>query len=362
MHEPLRRLRNGLSNVEMSDVLNSVRTRSTLHDVAEAAGVSPTTVSLVLAGKAGKRRISEATDGRVRIAAERLGYTPNLLQRSLRRGRTHVISFYNAYRNREWSDLYMDRMAAAIEHAGGSEGYDVLAHCNFQRDTQETFGFLTGGFADGLVLFNPATDEPLVPLLRSSGVPTVLIDPRDTDTGLSSVYDDEETGMRLVSEALLGQGHRRVAAVVERTNGVLDPTGRLARLRRHFAAEGLEIAVGSVALWNGSPSGVLAQVLSMSARPTALFVWHDRAAYAILEACAVAGVSVPQDLSIVGYDGLIWPSKSPHVVSSVHVALDRIGRAAVATLHRLIEGEPGPLTETIAIDFFPGTTLGPPSR
>ncbi|RYG41863.1 LacI family transcriptional regulator, partial [bacterium] len=137
----------------MGDLVSSNRSRSTLNDVAQAAGVSTSTASLVLAGKAGERRISEETHRRVHLAAVNLGYTPSLLHRSIRRGRTHVISFYNAFRNRDWSDLYMDQMAAGIEHAGGGYGYDVLAHCNYNRSVQETYEFLNGGFADGVILF-----------------------------------------------------------------------------------------------------------------------------------------------------------------------------------------------------------------
>ncbi|HLP00040.1 MAG TPA: LacI family DNA-binding transcriptional regulator, partial [Fimbriimonas sp.] len=111
------------------------RSRSTLHDVAGAAGVSASTVSAVLAGKSGHRRISEETRTKVFTAASALGYTPNLLHRSMRRGRTNVISFYNAFRNRARGDLYLDRLSEGLEHAGGELGYDILVHCNYSRDT-----------------------------------------------------------------------------------------------------------------------------------------------------------------------------------------------------------------------------------
>ncbi len=104
------------------------RERTTLYEVASRAGVSPSTVSLVLAGKADQRRIPQATRERVWSAAEELNYAPNLLVRSLRRGRTHVISFYSTFRNRRRGDLYMDRLASAVETAGGELGYDVLVH------------------------------------------------------------------------------------------------------------------------------------------------------------------------------------------------------------------------------------------
>jgi LacI family transcriptional regulator len=339
----------------------SQRSRSTLQDVAEMAGVSATTVSLVLSGKAINRRISEDTHRRVYGAATALGYTPSLLHRSMRRGRTYVISLYNSFRNREWSDLYMDRLSAAVEHAGGSFGYDVLVHCNFRRDTKETYEFLNGGFSDGLILFGPGADEPLLPLLRASNLPTVLIGPRVEEPVLTSVCDDEDEGMRLVAEALVERGHTRVAAIVEKPSSVLDPTGRLPRLKSELAARGVELSDSDVVLWKGSAPDALAEVLALESRPTALFVWHDRAAYRIVESCEAAGIRVPQDLSIVAYDGLVWPATTSHVVASVVVALDEVGQVAVNLLDRMIEGNPVPLTEKVPVAFNPGSTLGAPA-
>lgn len=364
MLKPLSRLLKRLSGTEaMSETLRtSQRSRSTLQDVAQMAGVSPSTVSLVLAGKASDRRISEDTHRKVYGAASALGYTPSLLHRSLQRGRTHVISLYNAFRNREWSDLYMDRLSAAVEHAGGNFGYDVLVHCNFRRDTRATYEFLNGGLCDGLVLFGPTSGEPLLPLLKDSSLPTVIIGPRGEESALSTVRDDEETGMRLIAEALVANGHHRIAVVVDEVGGVLDPMGRYRRLRAELAHLGVSLSTDNLVSWHdgeSNASDTLAKVLALSPRPSALFVWHDRTAYRMVEACEAAGVRVPEDLSIVGYDGLVWPSTTGHIVTSVSVALDQVGHAAVALLDRLIEGETGPLTETLSVYLSPGTTLGP---
>lgn len=338
------------SSEAMSTGQGNIRTRYTLQDVADMAGVSATTVSVVLAGNATKRRISEDTYQRVRGAAAALGYTPNLLHRSLRRGRTNVISLYNAFRNREWSDLYMDRLSSAVEHAGGTLGYDVLVHCNFQRDTTETYEFLNGGLADGLILFGPLTDDPLLPLLRNSNLPTVLVGSRGEPT-LPSVNDDEVTGIRLAAEALVARGHRKIAAVVPK-----NPI-RVQRLQGELTRLGVELPDAQVIPWNDSPRETVANIQKLSSSPTALFVWHDRTAYCIAEACVDAGIRVPQDLSIVGYDGLVWPSTTGHVIASVVVPLDRMAQAAVRILDRQISGEATPSSETIPVTFSPGTTL-----
>ena len=323
------------------------------------AGVSASTVSSVLSGNSGHRRISDETHRRVRGAAHALGYTPSLLHRSMRRGRTHVISLFNAFRIRNRGDLYLDRLCGGVEQAGGDLGYDVLVHTNFKRGAQETYEFLNGGFADGLVLFGSTEHEPLLPLLRKSSLPTVLIGPRHEETVLSTVLDDEAMGMKLVAEAILRQGHRRIAAVVEEIEGTLDPTGRLDRLRAELAAHGVALDDASVVVYQGSAPDALEALLALSQRPTAVFVWHDGNAYRIVEACEARGVRVPDDLSVVGYDGIAWPSTSAHVVASVAVPVDEMSKAGVAILNRLIEGESGPINQTLPVRFLSGTTLGP---
>jgi DNA-binding LacI/PurR family transcriptional regulator len=322
------------------------------------AGVSASTVSSVLAGNATNRRISEETYRKVQRAATELGYTSSLLHRSMRRGRTHVISLYNAFRSSKRGDLYMDRLAGAIEQAGGDLGYDILVHSNFNRDVKATYEFLNGGFADGLVLFGPTADEPLLPLLRASSLPTVIVGPRYHETSLSTVSDDEQLGMRQVAKELVENGHRCIAAVVEKVGNVLDPTGRLSLLKQELEAHGVTFDEGNVIVWDDSAPHAVERLLALSPRPTAVFIWHDRNAYRIVEACEHLGVRVPKELSIVGYDGLVWPSTSGHVVTSVTVPLDEMAEAGIAHLHRLIEGESGPVALTLPVHFLPGTTLG----
>src|SRR5438067_338234 len=115
----------------MSEITTKKNGRTTLKDIALLAEVSVSTASLVLAGKGAERRISAEVELRVREVARQQDYSPNLLVHSLQQGRTHVISFYSAFHNRERNDLYMDRVATAIERAAGQRNYDVLVHCDF---------------------------------------------------------------------------------------------------------------------------------------------------------------------------------------------------------------------------------------
>jgi len=339
------------------------RERTTLYEVASRAGVSPSTVSLVLAGKADQRRIPQATRERVWSAAEELNYAPNLLVRSLRRGRTHVVSFYSTFRNRKRGDLYMDRIASAVETAGGEFGYDVLVHCNFRRTPRETYQFLNGGLADGLLLFAPTKDDPLLSLLRQSSLPVVILNGIDERGQYSSASDDVEQGMELVATELLARGHRSIAAIGSVGDDVRDSVPRIELLRRNLAERGVELSGDRIEWISFDPGEAMERLLSRRDRPTALFCWHDAVAYRVLEWCEANGVSVPGDLSIVGYDGVHWPSTSRHVCASVEVDLDAIALAAVRLLDEAINRPGSPARhESVPVRFSAGTTLAMPSH
>jgi LacI family transcriptional regulator len=157
----------------MATKSSQATSRSTLAQVARQAGVSTATASLVLRGKGETHRIASETRARVRRAAEELDYAPNLLVRSMQKGSTQVLSFFNAYREpNEPTDIYLGHLLTAIQRATGERGCDLLVHCDFSREPRETYSFLNGGRADGLLLFAPEVEEPLLPLLRRSRLPT----------------------------------------------------------------------------------------------------------------------------------------------------------------------------------------------
>ncbi len=328
--------------------------RATLQEVATLARVSATTVSLVLAGKAGNRRISDDTHLRVNKAAEELNYAPNLLTRSLRQGRTNIISFFSSFRNREEDDLYMDKMVSAVESAGGQAGYDILVHCNFRRSPREIYQFLNGGIAEGLLLFAPTPDDPLLPLLRNSSLPVVFVNGRDPQGMFPSVADDHREGIRLIAEAIRKFGHKNVAILVPADVDYYD-----AKLRAELLAEQLTGLSLSVLAVQPNRNEFLSRLIAQPDAPTVVFCWHDRLAYEVLAAAEELGISVPNDLSVVGYDGIHWPSATSHVAASVKVDLSALARGAVSLLDQLITGHlTSPVEETQPVFFHRGTSLG----
>ncbi|MES2460319.1 MAG: LacI family DNA-binding transcriptional regulator [Armatimonadota bacterium] len=342
--------------------------RVTLKEIAAQAGVSVTTASLVLAGKGAARRISGEVEVRVREVAAARDYSPNLLVRSLQDGRTNILSFYSAFGHREQDDLYMDRVSTAVERAAGARGYDVLVHCDVSRSVDETYRRLNGGRADGLLFFGPYQNDPLLPLLRGSRLPTVLLNHQDPEGVLSSVLDDMHGGMASIVSTLISLGHRRIAAIANVPGLRSDAPFRIAALRELLGAAGIEIPDHwIIPLHRGSehtPESALRLLLSEPEPPTALFCWHDRVGYEMLEACERLSVRVPTDLSLVGYDGIHWPSTARNVLASVEVPIDTLADAAVALLDSLIVGPDAPslVHQVFPVTFSSGDTLAPPRR
>lgn len=339
--------------------------RATLSEIAKSAGVSVSTASLVLADKAKERRISDAVIVRVKTAAKTMDYAPNLLVQSIQRGQTHVLSFFNGFRNRNQDDLYMDRLSTAIEQAAGRRGYDILIYCDFRRSDQETYRNLNGGRCDGLLFFAPQSTDHLLPYLRKSRLPVVLVNRVDPEHILSSVHPTPIGGIDQIAGHLVQLGHRRFAAITNVPGGNPAAAERIAQMQAFLTPYNLAIPERwIVPTLDHRPSDAeraLRFLMGEPEPPTALFCWHDRIGYQILEQCDVQGVSVPEQLSLFGYDGLHWPAATRHTLASVTTDLEGLAEAAVDLLDGLIRHQAEePVEQVLPVSPKLGTTLGPP--
>lgn len=337
--------------------------RPTLSDIAIQAGVSVSTASLVLSDKAKQRRLSDDVVARVRKVAADLDYSPNLLVQSLQQGRTHTLTFFNGFRTRSPDDLYMDRLTTAIEQAGGRLGYDILIYCVFERSVEDTYRHLNGGRCDGVLLFAAEPDDPLLPYLRNSRLPVVLVNCTDTSNALSYVKEDHLSGLTQVADQLVALGHRRIAALGNTPRGNRDADLRIGLLRHLLAERGVPIpdrwVIHSDDNKYEDAEQALRFLMAEPAPPTALFCWHDRLGYQVLEHCERMGIVVPDQLSLISYDGLRWPAQARHVLSSVEVDITGLADAAVTLLHRQINGVISPpVGQELPVRITPaGTTL-----
>ncbi|MEY9874594.1 LacI family transcriptional regulator [Streptacidiphilus sp. MAP12-33] len=300
----------------------------TMQDVAERAGVTKQTVSNVISGRV---QVRPATAARVRAAIDELGYTPNLVARSLATGTTMTVGLFVP----TVSGAFYAEIVEEVEDVLQEHGYHLLL-CTTRLDGERArhqFAGLTSRNVDGLLV---AGDRDLIdhlPLLEAR-FPVVLC---AWETGVPESYPvvtiDYERAGYLAGRHLRDLGHERVAVLASPVHRI-----RVDGLRRAFAEDGIEVPDSAVFMADEpTPRGGFAAAtaaLTAEPRPTALFTTYDALALGALEAARALGRSVPEDLSIVGHDDNPEVRLTRPALTSVSIPKREMGRQAVELLLR----------------------------
>lgn len=272
----------------------------TAKDIARELELSQPTVSRILSGDQ-NHRVAAATRQRVLETARRLGYQPNAVARSLRRGRTNIIGLYTNHDYDARND-FLGTVIGSLQRNCEAKDLDLLLHSAlYGRPAEEIFGKLRDGRIDGLIL-HANSDDPLVALLGQSALPVVTI--ADRRPGLPSVTCDDADGIRQLMSYLWGRGCRRFV--------YLRPEIAPASVIRRFLAFEGEVQRRGVPEedWTAlrivyeHTEGALDQLRDFGL-PCAVLCWNDRSAYTLLRECLTRGIRVPQELAIVGFDGFL---------------------------------------------------------
>ena len=311
--------------------------RPRLGDVAAAAAVSTATASLVLRGVAGP---SVATAERVLAAAEQLGYRPDRAASALASRRSRSIGVALDLSNPFHADLTL-----AIQDAALRQGHEVLlATATARQDENATAETLLDSRCAALILLGPR--KPLADLERiGRQIPVVVLGrPLARGAVVGVVRSADDTGIAQAVGHLVALGHRRI--------GYLDgPAGEVADLRRDgyrraMADAGLSRWARVVPGWQTEEDGRAAAptVLggsgrSVPSRPTAVVAFNDRSAVGLLAACAEAGVGVPTDLSVVGFDDSALARLPQIALTTVAQDVRSLGEHAVAAAVRRAGGD-----------------------
>ena len=328
----------------------SVSRRPTLHDVAARAGVSKSLVSLALQGSP---KVAPASREAILAAAEELGYRPNRTASSLVRQRTHTIGVHIL-------DLHNPVFAEildGVQEAVRGHGYSTLLVTGNADPAAERTEItrLLESRVEGLVLIaHRLSEEDLAAI--AAEVPTVVVTWRtDGIPGVDSVAGDDVAGAQLAVDHLVSLGHTRIAHVSGGDN-------RIARERRTgyeraMRAHGLEPHVVDGAFTERG--GYVGTESAVDAGSTALVVANDLAAIGALAALRARGLSVPGDVSVVGYDGMrLLDSLDLTTVAqpladmgrtAADLLMGRIAEPGRASVHRQVDtrlvarGSSGPL-------------------
>ncbi|MFF4882262.1 LacI family DNA-binding transcriptional regulator [Streptomyces nigra] len=307
----------------------------TIRDVADRAGVSKSLVSLVLRGSEQVR--PERREAVLRAVRE-LGYRPNAAARSLSEQRTRTVGvLLNDLRNPWFVDL-LDGLNSLL-HDNGL--HMLLADARLNRRTgQDPAGPLLDLRVDGLVVVGTLPD-PAALAEAAARLPVVVAGAREpAPAGVDVVANDDERGARLVTEHLIGLGHRRIAHIAGYgAVGELRRRSFEAVMRAHGLADGALVETGDMTEEGGYRATV--RLLSGPDRPTAVFAVNDICAIGALSAAEESGLRVPRDLSVVGYDNTSI-ARLRHVwLTTVDNASHEVGRRAARCLLDRLAGTGG---------------------
>jgi LacI family transcriptional regulator len=313
----------------------------TLEDIGRLAGVSRSTVSRVINHQPSVR--PDVRD-RVEEVIRRTGYTPNVAARSLVSGRSGVIGLVIPSRVHSlFEDPYFGRLIQGMSAASNQSG-TTLSLFLFQTEEEETALYprvVTSGFLDGLILTATRMADPLLARMAAGVIPIVMVGRPDVE-GVSYVDADNHGGARLAASHLCGLGYERIGLIgapTSTTAGVDRLNGFIEGLALHGRALHPSLRVDGDF---SEASGYRAMQTLMPHRPDALFVASDTMAMGALRALREAGVRVPRDIALVGFDGSPASETSTPPLTTVRQPVTETGARAVQMLNDLVRATATP--------------------
>ena len=312
----------------------------TIADVAARAKVSKTTVSRVLNGKG---ELDESTAARVRKVIEELGYVPSSRAVGLARGRTRVVGMLVPSLTWPWIGEVLQGAVDVLE----TERYGLLLFtCNRGDESMRQFGAQVSAKSfDGLLVIEPEGTLDYISTLHTSGLPVVLIDDRDHQHGeIPSVATTNRSGAAEAARHLLSLGRHRPLVITgpERFGCTMQ---RLDGFLSVFAEGGHPVTADRVVIGDftvGCGLAIVAGALAAGVAFDAIFAHNDLSATGAMQAVHDAGLRVPQDVAVVGFDDIPMAAHTQPPLTTVHQPLREMGEAAARTLLGTLEGAPPP--------------------
>ena len=302
--------------------------RITSVEVAERAGVSQSAVSRVFTPGAS---VSPAMKRRVLEAADALGYRPNVLARSLITGRTRMIGLAVAYLDNQFYPEAIERLSRALQ----DEGYHILIFMipNDEEEAARTIQELMDYQVDGLVMASVAVSNTLAQRCADAGIPVVLFNRGQDDSRLSQVTSDNRAGGRKVAEFLLAGGHRRIAHI-SGWSGATTGRDRSSGFRDGLATGGQSVVAEAAGMYDRETAmAATRQMFAGRDHPDAVFVGNDHMAFAVMDVLrGELGLSVPDDVSVVGYDDTAVASWAAYDLATIRQPANRMVAETVATI------------------------------
>lgn len=309
-----------------------MRKRFTIEDVAKLAGVGKVTVSYVLNGRAAEARISRDTCERVFSAAKELDYRPSAIARSLASKRAAAITL--VFQHGEYfstGSSFINEVLRGVCEASVQADVNLILHTRSFSNAVEEAHALMDGRTDGALILRD-DEDPLVSELSSRGFPLVLFFTRHSDPKIDFIDADNFTGGRLATQHLIDLGHKRIAMATG-PSGSIAAKDRLAGYLSAMVSAGIEPqaewrrAIPIPDAVDGSFATWIDQIDA-----TALVCWSDDVAFACMTTLKNAGLTIPNDLSVVGFDSSEACERFSPRLTSIRQPVYEMGFAAAKRL------------------------------
>lgn len=307
---------------------------ATMKDVARLAGVSTSTVSHVINNN---RFVSEAVREKVTSAVNQLNYAPSALARSLKLNQTRTIGMLLTAS----SNPFYSEVVRGVERSCYERGYSLVL-CNTEGDEDRmnrSLETLLQKRVDGLLIMCTESHLPSAELLnRYPSIPSVMMDWAPFEGSSDIIQDNSLLGGEMATRHLIARGYTRIACIA----GPQDKTPARLRLegyRQAMASAGLPVPEGYIVSSDFEFQGgfnAMNTLLSLNPLPQAVFTCNDAMAVGVYHALYQAGMSIPGDMAVMGYDDIELARYMTPPLSTIHQPKDELGEMAIDTLlHRL---------------------------
>lgn len=339
-------------------------------DVAKLAGVAISTVSRALANPG---RVNEKTRVKIEAAAERLGYTPNAMARNLRVGKSNMIMIILPGSLYYGASQIIPQVLQSINQSLIQNGYHLMI-ANLDRDEiseRHILNLAFGGTVRGAIIFSSELPEVGGKSLADAGLPIVSLLLDMSGAELPSVVTNDRSAVKEAAEALIALGHRRFFYIAGPGDNYhdIERFGGLVEAQREAGLDPNTIvrSGGVLSYQFGFQTGrqAVEDFAQLDIKPTAAIAASDDMAISFMSGVQALGVRIPEDLSVVSFDGAPVSEYCHPPLSTIEQPVEEMGRVAVATLLRLMEGAEGqgPLRQIVPSRLIRRQSMGaPPSE
>lgn len=303
--------------------------KATIYDVAKEAGVSIATVSNAINGKG---KVSKKRREEIFRIMERMNYQPSVIASALMGKKTYTIGLLIP----DVSNPFFSEIARSVEDLAHAEGYSVIVCSTDNRDerVEKYIRLLEQKNVDGMLIGTGVENAGILASLAEKSLPIVMIARETSSIAAHSVVTDDFRGGALAAGHLIGHGHERIAVLAENMK-VTSSHERVRGFRFGLFEAGLALGEDRILSCESSIKDgkrAAAALLGLEERPTALFCCNDLLAVGAMQAAREAGVKVPEQLSIIGFDDTILSTVANPALTTVAQPVDQMVKLAFGLL------------------------------